>query len=56
MAKGHRQMILLVCTECKEKNYITKKNKINTTEKLEIKKFCKKCKKHTLHKESSKLK
>ena len=43
--------IALVCTECKRDNYVTVKNKKNTTEKLELNKFCKWCNKQTVHKE-----
>ena len=46
-----RERVTLACTVCKEKNYRTEKNKRNTTERLEINKFCKKCGKHTAHKE-----
>ncbi len=52
MAKNeNRPNIPLVCTECKHENYVTEKNKKNTTEKLELKKFCKWCNKTTVHKE-----
>jgi len=54
--KGARSLLALVCSECKRQNYITEKNKINTEGKLELKKYCKWCRKVTLHKESSKLK
>ncbi len=43
--------LTLVCTECKEQNYISKKNKRNTTERLELKKYCSRCNKSTLHRE-----
>jgi len=43
--------ITLVCTICKTQNYESTKNKKNTPKRLEIKKFCKICKKMTLHKE-----
>ena len=46
-----RQRITLKCTECKSENFRTEKNKKNTTERLELNKFCPKCKKQTLHKE-----
>ena len=46
-----RERITLACTVCKEKNYRTEKNKKNTTERLEVKKFCSRCKKTTVHKE-----
>lgn len=47
----NRERIDLQCTECGEINYRTEKNKRNTTERLEIKKFCSRCKKTTVHKE-----
>jgi large subunit ribosomal protein L33 len=46
-----RDNIILKCTVCGEENYITERNKKNHTEKLEIKKFCPRCNKMTLHKE-----
>lgn len=53
--KEQRILIALVCTVCKHANYVTDRNKINTPEKLALTKFCRYCKKHTPHKESSKL-
>jgi large subunit ribosomal protein L33 len=47
-----REIIALQCSECKNKNYTTTKNKKNTPDKLEIKKYCNTCKKHTNHKET----
>jgi ribosomal protein L33, bacterial type len=47
-----RQIIILACGECKRRNYSSMKNKKNDPEKLEIKKYCKWCKKHTGHKET----
>lgn len=47
----NRERITLQCTECKEENYRTQKNKKNTTERLELNKFCPRCKKTTAHKE-----
>jgi large subunit ribosomal protein L33 len=46
-----RVQINLDCGECKRKNYSKMKNKQKTTEKLQIKKFCRFCRKHTVHKE-----
>jgi len=54
--KGAREIVALVCTVCKSQNYVTTRNKINMEGKLEINKFCPRCKKYTLHKESSNLK
>lgn len=47
-----RVKITLACTECKQRNYVSKKNKKNDPDRIEMKKYCKFCKKHTLHKES----
>ncbi|WP_457640909.1 50S ribosomal protein L33 [Persephonella sp.] len=46
-----REIITLACTECKRKNYTTTKNKRKHTDRLELRKYCKFCKKHTLHRE-----
>ncbi len=46
-----RDIITLACSECKRRNYTTTKNKKKHPEKFSIKKYCKWCNKHTLHKE-----
>lgn len=46
-----RDNITLKCTECGEENYITTKNKKEHPDRMETKKYCKKCKKQTIHKE-----
>ena len=53
--KEHRVLISFVCKVCKSQNYINSKNKIEQKEKLVLKKFCKRCRKHTEHKETEKL-
>ncbi|MDO5671382.1 MAG: 50S ribosomal protein L33 [Actinomycetaceae bacterium] len=47
-----RPKITLACSECKERNYITKKNRRNTPDRLEMKKYCPRCRKSTDHKET----
>ena len=47
-----RVKITLSCTECKQRNYNTMKNKKNNPDRLEMNKYCRFCKKHTLHKET----
>ena len=47
-----RTKITFACTECKQRNYDTMKNKKNDPERLQLKKYCPFCKKHTVHKES----
>ncbi|MBU0966770.1 MAG: 50S ribosomal protein L33 [Proteobacteria bacterium] len=49
-----RDIITLGCSECKQRNYTTTKNKRKTPNKLEFKKYCRFCKTHTLHKETRK--
>lgn len=53
--KDQRELMALLCTVCKSQNYISVRNKVNTPEKISLKKYCAHCKKHTLHKETSKL-
>ncbi|MBI2644670.1 50S ribosomal protein L33 [Candidatus Uhrbacteria bacterium] len=45
-------LIKLECTQCKSINYHSKKNKKKIKNRLELKKLCTSCKKHTLHKET----
>ena len=47
-----RPKITLACSECKERNYITKKNRRNTPDRLELQKYCPRCRKSTLHRET----
>lgn len=53
-SKYSENLIKLQCTECKRYNYYTRKNKKLVERKIELKKFCRSCKKHTVHKESKK--
>jgi len=53
MAKSDKRVkVTLECTECKRRNYITMKSKINDRERLEMKKYCSNERQHTLHKET----
>ena len=47
-----RVKVTLRCNECKQRNYNTMKNKKNTPDKLELNKYCRFCRKHTLHSET----
>ena len=44
-----RVKVMLACTECKQRNY---NNKKNDPDRIEMMKYCRFCKKHTLHKET----
>lgn len=50
MAKESK--VILTCTECLSRNYVTHRNSKTHNQRLELMKFCKKCGKHTLHKET----
>ena len=50
--KTMRVKITLACTECKQRNYNTFKNKKNDPDRLEFNKYCRFCRKHTLHREA----
>ncbi|MAG11363.1 MAG: 50S ribosomal protein L33 [Parcubacteria group bacterium] len=45
-------LIKLECTDCKTIGHRSTKNKKKLKNRLELKKHCKKCTKHTLHKET----
>ena len=47
-----RVKITLACTECKQRNYDTMKNKKNDPDRLEMNKYCRFCRKHTHHRET----
>ena len=42
----------LACEDCKRRNYITMKSKVNDRERIEMKKYCRWDKRHTVHKET----
>jgi large subunit ribosomal protein L33 len=50
--KDNRIVITLACTECRERNYTSSKNRRNDTGRLELQKYCPRCKTHTLHREA----
>ena len=54
MAKkeGNRPKITLACNECKRLNYNTVKNRVNDRDRLELMKYCRWDRRHTLHRET----
>ena len=50
--KEQRVLITLACTECKRRNYNTTKNRLKNPNRMELKKYCKFDRKHTLHRET----
>ncbi|GAA2394832.1 MULTISPECIES: 50S ribosomal protein L33 [Streptosporangiales] len=47
-----RPKITLACQECKHRNYITRKNRRNDPDRLELKKYCPNCRTHQAHRET----
>ena len=50
-----RTRITLACTQCKQRNYNTTKDKKAHPDRMETKKYCRFCKTHTIHKETKQL-
>ena len=46
-----QEIITLACTECKGRNYSTRKNKKKHPDRLELRKYCRSCRKYTPHRE-----
>lgn len=53
--KSSRVLVGLICEKCSKQNYVTERNKVNTTAALKLTKYCNNCKTHTSHKERKKL-
>ncbi len=47
-----RTKITLACTECKNRNYHLTKDKKTHPDRMELRKYCRFCRKHTPHKET----
>ena len=53
MARGDvRIAVTLACEECKRRNYQTEKSKRNHPDRIEFRKYCRWCGRHTPHKET----
>ena len=53
MAKNEKRVqVTLACETCKRRNYNTVKNRVNDRDRLELKKYCRFERKHTLHRET----
>jgi large subunit ribosomal protein L33 len=50
--KDIRMVATLECTECRERNYTTQKNRRNDPQRMELQKFCPRCRVHRLHRET----
>jgi large subunit ribosomal protein L33 len=50
--KEDRQVIDLACTECRQRTYTTEKNRRNDPDRLELRKYCPRCRVHRVHREA----
>ena len=50
--KGNRIIITLACSECRERNYTSEKNRRNDQARLELRKYCSRCRNHQMHRET----
>jgi large subunit ribosomal protein L33 len=50
--KEDRQVIDLACTECRQRTYTTEKNRRNDPDRIELRKYCPRCRVHRVHREA----
>ncbi len=50
--KGDRIVITLECTDCGSRGYVSSKNRRNSPDRLQARKFCRACRGHRLHRET----
>jgi large subunit ribosomal protein L33 len=44
--------VTLACEQCKRRNYESTKSRRNTPDRIELRKYCRFCRRHTQHKET----
>lgn len=50
--KEDRVVIDLACSECRQRTYTTQKNRRNDPDRLELKKYCPRCRRHLVQREA----
>ena len=50
--KDIRPVITFACMDCKERNYTSETNRRNDPTRMELQKYCPRCRKHTAHRET----
>ena len=48
----NRIIVTLACSECKERNYTSEKNRRNDPDRIELNKFCPRCRQTRVHRET----
>lgn len=49
--QGNRVLVNLACADCHERTYHTEKNRRNDTQRLELTKYCPRCRVRSVHRE-----
>jgi large subunit ribosomal protein L33 len=49
--KEDRVVVDMACTECRERTYTTQKNRRNDPDRIELKKYCPRCRQHRVYRE-----
>jgi len=49
--KEDRLVITLACPDCRERSYTSTKNRRNDPDRLELNKYCPRCRQHRVHRE-----
>jgi large subunit ribosomal protein L33 len=47
----NRILVTFECTDCKERTYNSSKSRRNDPQRIELKKYCPRCRAHALHRE-----
>jgi large subunit ribosomal protein L33 len=50
--KEDRVVVDMACTECRQRTYTTQKNRRSDPDRMELKKYCPRCRVHRVHKEA----
>jgi large subunit ribosomal protein L33 len=50
--KEDRVVVDMACSECKQRTYTTEKNRRNDPDRIELKKYCPRCRGHKVHREA----
>ena len=50
-SRGARPVITLACDDCRERNYTSVKNQRSDPQRLELSKYCPRCRQHRSHRE-----
>ena len=50
--RGDRLVVTLECRDCGSRGYVSTKNRRNTPDRLDLRKYCRACRAHKAHRET----